>query len=172
MANVKLISTMVTLQLITTPAMSQETIGTITGQFDGEELQWFVTTDDGRSQSDWTNMGPLAGVNIFGQPTAETVDAIKGTLLIGFQLFNLNASPTVATPEVTYMKEGYGGMYGSRDDAILTIEEASIQGDTLHVKGSFESEIYYSTDHLRTLDTSDPKIVSGQFDVNLYPVSK
>ncbi|MEY8117808.1 hypothetical protein AB9F26_05985 [Falsihalocynthiibacter sp. BN13B15] len=172
MVNGKFISTALAFQLLSVPALSQETIGTITGQFDGEELQWFVTTDDGKSQSDWTNMGPLADVNIFAQPTADTVDAIKGTLLIGFQLFNLNATPAVATPEVTYLKEGYSGMFGSRGDAKFTIEEASIQGDTLHVKGSFEGEIYYSTDYLRTLDTRDPKMVSGQFDVNLDPVSK
>jgi hypothetical protein len=158
--------------LLNTPAISQDTTGTVTGQFDGDELHWFVTTDEGNSQSDWTDMGMLADVNIFAQPTADTVDAIKGTLLIGFQVFNLDGTPTVGSSEVTYMKEGFGGMYGSRDDATITIEEASIQGNTLHVKGSFESEIYYSTDHLRTLEADNPKLVSGQFDVNLAPVSQ
>jgi len=158
--------------MLNTPAISQDTTGTVTGQFDGEELQWFVTIDDGKSQSDWTDMGLLADANIFAQPTADTVDVIKGALLIGFQVFNLEGTPAVGSSNVTYMKDGYGGMFGSRDDALITIEEASIQGDTLHVKGSFEAEIYYSTDHLQTLDTDNPKLVTGQFDVNLKPASQ
>lgn len=157
--------------LLATPSLSQETTGTVTGDFAGENLQWFVTYDDGKSQSDWTDMGMLASVNIFAHPTPDTTDAIKGALLIGFQVFNIDSTPAIGTAEVTYMQEGYGGMFGSREDAKVTVEEIRIDGETLYVKGRFESEIFFSSDHLRTLDTDNPKSISGAFDVNLKMLS-
>jgi hypothetical protein len=172
MIKTSLISTTIAVFLLNSPVMSQDTTGTVTGQFDGEELQWYVTYEDGHGQSDWTDMGMLASVNIFAQPTPDTVDATKGALLIGFQVFNIDSTPAVGSSSVTYMQGGYSGAFGSREDATVTVEEVSIDGDNLHVKGSFESEIYHSTDHLQTLDTDNPKSVSGQFDVNLSMLSE
>lgn len=151
------------------PAMAEDITGTVTGNFDGKDMQWYVTAKDGRSQSDWTDMGPLANINIFAHPTDDTIAATKGALLIGFKVFNLASSPAVATPEITYMQDGYTGMFGSRDGATITIEVASIKDDKIHMVGTFEGEVYYSTDHLRTLDTANPKTILGRFDVTLSP---
>jgi len=150
-------------------ATAQDVTGRIVAAIEGNEQTWFVTSLDGTSQSDWSGDPNFANVSIWGHPVENTTSAIKGSLLIGFQLVKSAGDHSAWTVEVSYLEDGYGGMYRvvEDDDASLTVESVSLDGDLLTVSGAFTAAMFYATNYGRDVDPSNSQSVEGAFTVTL-----
>jgi len=155
-------------------AYAQEVTGTIVASIDGDERTWFTTTDEGRSQSDWSGDLNFADISLWGHPVEDTISAIHDSLLIGFQLVKSADGYTLWTIEISFLEDGYDGIYRVVDDAdaALTVEAVELDGDQLSLSGSFSATLYYTTDHGREVDMSNSVFVEGNFDTALLPMGQ
>lgn len=149
------------------PAAAQESTGEITATIGGEQRTWYVTESDRMSQSDWSGSPNWASVSLFGHTAPDTVMTSKQALMIGFTATGTGAA---SDPEIGYLSESMSKAWVSDDTATVTIDSMTAEGDRLSLTGSFTATMGYSEDYGRTVDTSDPREISGRFDVSVGPV--
>lgn len=150
-------------------ANGQDVTGRVVAAIEGGEQTWFITSHEGSSQSGWSGDLNFSSISIWGHPVEDTTTIVKDSLLIGFQLVKSAGEYNAWTVEVSYLEDGYTGMYRvvEDEDATLTVETVSLDGNLLSVSGAFSAKMYYATDYGRDVDQSNSRSVEGTFTVIL-----
>lgn len=155
------------------PAMA-DTLGTITATMDGEERTWFITAEDGESQSSFVQ--PMAGMLmgssfiLWGVPDEDTVATMKDVLMLDATLMRGAGGMIPVNPTTRYLVGGFKDQWvaeeeGQTEMTLTTIEP--IDGG-LHVAGTFTATANYTQDMTgQEVDRSKIKVISGSFDVTL-----
>ncbi|RFB04964.1 hypothetical protein [Parvularcula marina] len=143
--------------------------GTITATLDGEARTWYVTSGElggeFNSQSDWSGSTTYTSVSLFGHTTPKTTMSSKNAMLVGFTVSGDNQ--TVSMPSVSLLTDSLLRRYeGEGSDVTVALEEMSVDGEWLHLKGTFSGTLTY-TDSSGA--TKDPVTVTdGTFDLRVH----
>ncbi|MGC9369090.1 MAG: hypothetical protein ACP5DX_06070 [Paracoccaceae bacterium] len=163
----KLTGLALALFLVPAGATAQDLLGTIEATVDGQARTWYLTAQDGESQSDFAQiMRGMNAVSLFGHPTDDSITAVKGALLIDFSLITLGGTPSVADATLQYLEDGYGGGYLATTDGAtqVSLDAVEVKDDTLHIEGHFAATAAYSDDIMRqTTDDSRTITLNGSF---------
>lgn len=155
------------------PAMA-DTLGTITATMDGKERTWFITAEDGESQSSFVQ--PMAGMLtgssfiLWGVPDEGIVATMKDVLMLDATLMRGAGGMMPVTPTARYLVTGFKDQWiavdeGQTEMTLTTIEP--IDGG-LHVAGTFTATANYTEDmREQDVDRSKSKVIRGSFDVTL-----
>lgn len=159
------------LSLIPGLALAQDNIGTITASVDGTEMTWYITAEDGESQSGaLATMGvPTTDISLWGNPDAGKLAMLTGALVIDF-LAMTAGGPVAVAPELQYLEDGYTGAWIALSDDTVTVTLTALEqsDSTVHVAGDFEATAAF-TDDMATM-TTDPtrtKHIAGHFEATL-----
>jgi len=144
------------------PLAAQE----ISGAVDGDPRTWHVGQVDGAPSAGWYDHGMMAQVEIFGFPGAGAGGDVFGALEISLSLM----SDTVVGVSVVYYADGTRQLYTTDDeDSVqLTLAEVRSEGDTLHLRGSLEAELFRMESLFsEELDRDDSRTVAASFEMAL-----
>lgn len=147
-------------------AGAQDLRGEMAGSVDGVAQDWHLHAVDGESPSNWSEFGGMVQVQIFGFPRHDSLSDVTGALEISLTL--VGSQPADAT--VVFYGDGVRGLYLPDDEAMLDISltEVRIEGETLHLSGSIEAEVFRMVSMVtEELDTDDSRSVVARFDVVL-----
>lgn len=146
-----------------------EALGTISASIDGNAKTWFLTEQDGESQSGWARImpGSLTGSNftLWGNPEATQLAATRDALLVGAVLMP-GPGDVVAIPELKYLENGFSTYWTSIEDdpAELIFTRIEEQDDVLSIAGTFTARLYLGGSASETPDRSRMITVSGTLE--------
>lgn len=156
------------LGLMGAPLAAQDRLDGFAGTVDGEARDWHVLVLDGEASGKFHDFGGMLQVEVFGFPRADSVSDIAGALEIGMTL--MGADPHLADATLVYFREGVGTLFVPEDDADIqvTLTEARVEGEALHLAGRLEAEVFRMV-RLATeeLDLDDGHRVTAEFDLTL-----
>lgn len=153
------------LSLASLPLALAAAAGPFSGTVDGEARSWHVLQVDGAPSAGFSD-GWMTQVEIFGFPQPGDAGNVTGALEISLSLMN----DAVAGVSVVYYAEGTRGLYTTDDeDAVqVTVTELRSEGDTLHLQGTVEAELYRMASLFsEELDYDDSLAVTARFDLTL-----
>lgn len=141
-----------------------EEVGTVTLELDGAPATFALWAE----QSDWSGVSPIRSVNIFAQPADKAAREVATRVTIGFSLMNgaaMDQEVSAQRPDGTQLWSN-----ADRSDLILTLTEATDEGDLLTVSGALSGQMGPSSNWGVEIDLSAPVALSGQFTVTLAPL--
>ncbi|PWG18057.1 hypothetical protein [Salibaculum griseiflavum] len=147
-------------------AQAQEVIGTATGTIDGEEHTWFLTAQDGQSQSDFSEMGSIVDVSILAHASPDTIMSTKDGLMLSWSVFDM-ANPAPQGVELRYMAgDSFMQAYTAPEDAPVTLDLSTFTKveDGLHVAGMVTGSLGWSEGIGSSPDMADSHEVAISFD--------
>lgn len=150
-------------------AQAQEVIGTVTGTIDGQERTWFLTSQDGQSQSDFSEMGSIVDVSILAHASLDTVMSTKDGLMLSWTVFDM-ANPEPQGAELRYMAgDSFMQAYTAPEDAPVMLDLSTFAKltDGLHVAGTVSGTLGWSEGAGADPDMADSRDVSITFDAVL-----
>lgn len=126
-----------------TVGAAQEVTGTIEGTLNGEDAVWYLTRNDGTSQSDFSGAPGFMSVSLLGHATPDTIMSTQDALMISWSKFG----ETIADAEIRYLPEG-GFIKGfvSSPEAPVTLELTTfeVNDDVLTVSGQISATLGWS----------------------------
>ncbi|NMA96875.1 MAG: hypothetical protein GX970_02000 [Phyllobacteriaceae bacterium] len=138
---------------LVSPAMAQNTTGTIIGTLDGASASWTFSA----AQSDFFWDTNYASISLMGWPEA----APEGFAMISIGFGLQQGSPE--NPEALLMPRGDGPALFGRDIEI-TLTEAGIEGEALRLSGSLSGVLGQTTNQGASVDMSAPRQINLTFD--------
>ncbi|MEB8388554.1 hypothetical protein OO012_15110 [Rhodobacteraceae bacterium KMM 6894] len=155
-------------------SFAQEVFGTMTASLDGVERTWFLTSQDGESQSFGLSMAVanLQSFSLWGQPSADSVQTTADTLLLSFDVMSVGDQTIPLNMSLMYLENGWQSGWltdeAERIDFALTTLEKSDAG--VLVEGRFETDANYRAPLASgEIDTSRTMQISGIFTATLPP---
>jgi hypothetical protein len=158
------------------PAVSfaQEVFGTIEASLDGEDRSWFLTTQDKESQSFGMTVAiaNLQSFTLWGQTSAETVNEMKGSLLLGFDVATVGGNVIPLNVSVTYLADGWKSGWRADEESgvVFTLTTLEERDGGVYVEGSFTSVAGYAEPlDGEEIDASRTMEINGSFKATLPP---
>ncbi|WP_417258129.1 hypothetical protein [Celeribacter sp.] len=157
-----------------TPALcvAQDVFGTLTATIDGAERTWFLTSDNGQSQSHGLtiSVANMQSFNLWGQPTEDTIAETKDSLLLGFGVMTVGGNTIPLNASLTYLADGWasGWLANEEEQTVLTLTTLEEVEGGLLVEGRFASTTHYSDNLVSSqVDPSQAKQIDGHFSATL-----
>lgn len=149
---------------------AQTTLGTITASVAGTERTWYITEEDGETQS--LLMSPMSGlfqVTLWGNPSAEINAQIEGAMILGFMVLNRGGAQ-VMEPTLQWLEQGYGGGWLALDESAVSITMTSAEETEtgLTLAGTFKATAAFSDQVMaQIVDPNRSVEIEGSFEANL-----
>lgn len=153
------------LSLAVLPLALPAAADSFSGTVDGAPRNWHVLEVDGVPSAGFHG-GWMTQVEIFGFPQADDSGDVTGALELSLSLMN----ETVSGVSVVYYAGGTRQLYTTDDeDAVrVTLTEVRDEGETLHLRGSLEAELYRMKSLFsEELDHDDSRLVVASFALTL-----
>lgn len=151
-------------------AAAQDLQGDMSGSVDGVAQEWHLLAVDGDNPSNWSELGGMAQVQIIGFPRHDSVSDVTGALEISLSLMGSQ----VADATIVYYGDGVRGLYLPDHDAMVdvSLSEVRIEGETLHLSGSIEAEVFRMVSMAtEELDPDDAHSIAARFELSLPQAS-
>ncbi len=151
---------------------AQDVFGTLNASLDGIERTWFLTTQDTESRSFGMTIAiaNLQSFNLWGQPTDKTLDDIKDSLLLGFDVMSVGGNTIPLNVSLTYLADGWksGWLANEADQIVFSLTTLEDVDEGLLVEGNFAAAASYS-DALSSgqVDPSRKMQIDGSFSATL-----
>ena len=148
--------------LSATTALSQEVIGTLTGTLDGAERTWFLTAENGMSQSSSSVIGTYMIVTLFGHASDDTLTEAEDALIVEFSVVDGAAD----FADLRYLAEGgYVAAYVGMDDAPaqITLTRQEVGADGLMVEGTVSAVLGWSDGVSDEVDATNTVTLEASF---------
>ncbi len=143
-------------------AAQADTLGTITANWQGGEQTWFVTSQDGESQSSHDDSAKVIDMfTLWGNPQETDLAATKNAISLGFNVMRGPKGKEAHGTEFYYLLSGFSDKWEAGEDATAVKLELFEKTDTaVHVKGTFQAS------PTREGETAE---IDGVFDVT-FPI--
>lgn len=152
-------------------ALAQEVIGSINAAVDGTPKSWYVTQENGASQSFVMAMAQdLYEVTLWGNPTPDNNAQFNGALILDFIVLARGDSPKPMEPSLQWLEQGYLAGYLALDDHTLdvTLSKAEETTTGFSVAGTFHATAQFSDQiMLQMTDPTRTVAFDGNFAANV-----
>ncbi len=160
--------------LTPTVTFAQEVLGTIKASLDGVERTWFLTSEGDESQSFGLSiaMANLQSFNLWGQASAETVQEMKDSLLLGFDVMTVGEQMIPVNFTLTYLEDGWksGWRAGEDEHPVFSLTTLEKRDDSIFVEGNFAVVAGFDAPLTGPeTDASRAMKIDGSFSVLLPP---
>ncbi|WP_108482744.1 hypothetical protein [Oceaniglobus ichthyenteri] len=128
-------------------AWAQQVFGTIDADIDGVARTWFLTAQDGESQSFGLSMAVanLQSFTLWGMPGADDIQTVDGALLLSFDVMSMGTQMIPLNVSLTYLESGWaaGWMADEAEQIEFSLTELAPRDDGVLVEGRFAAETNY-----------------------------
>ncbi|WP_417809039.1 hypothetical protein [Thioclava sp.] len=160
------------ISLTPTVCHAQDVFGTLNASLDGVERTWFLTSQDTESQSFGMTVAiaNMQSFSLWGQPTDKTVNDVKDSLLLGFDVMSVGGNAMPLNVSLTYLADGWksGWLANEADQIVFSLKTLEKVENGILLEGNFSTTANYSdalssgqVDPLRTMQ------INGSFSATL-----
>ncbi|MDX2482536.1 MAG: hypothetical protein QNK42_02615 [Pseudodonghicola sp.] len=160
------------ISLTPTFCYAQDVFGTLNASLDGVERTWFLTSQDTESHSFGMTVAiaNMQSFSLWGQPTDKTVNDVKDSLLLGFDVMSVGSNTIPLNMSLTYLADGWksGWLANEADQIVFSLTTLEKLDDGILVEGNFAAATNYS-DALSSgqVDPSRTMQINGSFSATL-----
>ena len=136
-----------------------ETLGTITGTWDGSERSWFITVIEGESQSAHNDAARVVETfTLWGNPEEDDLASVKNVVSLDFSVMTGAKGKQALNPALYVLENGFNDRWDGSADGQTEIKiETFVKTDaSVHVTGTI---------HATPAKDGETRPFDGTFDV-------
>ena len=144
---------------LSTSVAHADTLGTITGTWDGSERTWFVTAVDGESQSAHTDAARIIdGFILWGNPKESDLAAVKNVVSLEFTVMAGPKGKQAIDPALYVLDAGFSDRWDASAEGQTEVTIGSFEktDTSVHVAGAFRAT---------PIKADETREIEGTFDV-------